>query len=42
LRFARIDFGPVIAAVLILVLLDALPKYLLLKATQSGSHIWPQ
>jgi uncharacterized protein YggT (Ycf19 family) len=42
LRFARIDFGPVIAAVLILVLLDALPKYLLLKATQSGSHVWPQ
>ena len=42
LRFARIDFGPVIAAVIILVLLDALPKYLLLRATQSGSHVWPQ
>ena len=42
LRFARIDFGPVIAAVVILVLLDALPKYLLQRAAQSGSHIWPQ
>jgi uncharacterized protein YggT (Ycf19 family) len=42
LRVARIDFGPLIAAVLILVLLDALPKFLLQKATQSGSHIWPQ
>ncbi len=42
LRFARIDLGPVIAAVLILVLLDALPKFLLQKAAQSGTHIWPQ
>ena len=42
LRFARIDLGPVIAAVLILVLLDALPKFLLQKATQSGAPIWPQ
>jgi type VI secretion system protein VasG len=42
LRFARIDFGPLIAAVLILVVLDALPKYLLQKTAQSGVHIWPQ
>lgn len=42
LRFARIDFGPLFAAVLILVLLDALPKYLLQKAAQSGTHVWPQ
>ena len=41
LRFARIDLGPLIAAVVILVLLDALPKYLLQRAAQSGTHVWP-
>lgn len=42
LRFARIDFAPLLAAVIILLLLDALPKYLLLKAARSGGHLWPQ
>jgi uncharacterized protein YggT (Ycf19 family) len=42
LRFARIDFGPLVAAAFILVALDALPKYLLVKAAQSGFQFWPQ
>lgn len=41
LRIGRLDLGPVIGAVLLLLLLDALPNYLLVRYPELRQAVWP-
>jgi len=41
LRFGRLDLAPVVGAVLLLLLLDALPNYLLVRYPDLRRAIWP-
>jgi len=41
LRIGRLDLAPVIGAVLLLLLLDALPNYLLVRYPELRQAVWP-
>jgi uncharacterized protein YggT (Ycf19 family) len=41
LRLGKVDFSPLVAAVLLLLLLDALPNYLAQKYPQARQWLWP-